>query len=162
MNIALWILQVLMGAFFIVTGGGKVFCFKDALWLRAQHMIPWIDGVSRGVFLLCGIAEFLGGLGLILPALTRIKPRLTPWAAVGLGGVMIMATGFHVGRREFAFMALTLALTAVFIFLAYGRFVLRPIHARPATARAISIGLGALVAGLALLFLTLPPETWKN
>ena len=38
-----------------------------------------------GTFLqFIGVCEALGGLGLILPGLLRIKPGLTPLAAVGL------------------------------------------------------------------------------
>ena len=39
-----------------------------------------------------GVAEVLGGLGLVLPGLTGIRPRLTPLAAAGLVIIMIGAT----------------------------------------------------------------------
>jgi hypothetical protein len=42
-----------------------------------------------------GVAEFAGGLGLILPAATRIQPRLTWIAAALLCLVMVLAMGFH-------------------------------------------------------------------
>lgn len=46
-----------------------------------------------GWFLRCiGVAELLGGLGLLVPGLLRIRPGLTPLAAVGLVIIMAGAT----------------------------------------------------------------------
>jgi hypothetical protein len=156
MNLALWVLQILWGAFFIVSGGGKALCFRAALWERALQQIPWLPGVPRALFVFIGVSEFLGGLGLILPAITRVKPRLTPLAAAGLAAVMILASAFHLVRGEFAFMCLTLVLGAVAGFVAYGRLVLKPIAEEPITQKAVLKGLAATVVALLLVFGTLP------
>ena len=37
------------------------------------------------------VCEILGGIGLIVPWLTRIKPQLTPLAAIGLVVIMLGA-----------------------------------------------------------------------
>jgi hypothetical protein len=37
MNTVLWIVQVLWGIFFTVTGIGKILCYKPALWNQALH-----------------------------------------------------------------------------------------------------------------------------
>jgi len=44
MNVTLWILQVVVGVFFVVSGHGKAF----NPWESMQR-IPWIDGVSLGL-----------------------------------------------------------------------------------------------------------------
>lgn len=52
-----------------------------------------------------GISELAGALGIILPALTRIKPVLTPLAALGFTTIQLLALGFRVARGELAQMA---------------------------------------------------------
>ena len=74
-----------------------------------------------------GIAEILGGLGLILPSVTRIKPWLTPLAAVGLALVMVGAIVYHALRGEWMNITLNIINAAVLLFVAYGRWKLRPI-----------------------------------
>jgi len=47
-----------------------------------------------------GVSELAGALGLILPAATRIRPGLTPLAALGLSTIMALAMLFHLVRGE--------------------------------------------------------------
>lgn len=122
MNITLWVLQVLVGVFFVVSGYGKAF----NSWEELQR-IPWIDGVTHGLMIFIGWSEMLGGIGVILPAAVKVKPILTPLAATGLALIMILATGFHVMRGEYDLMVVTLVLAAMAAFIAYGRFVMKPI-----------------------------------
>ena len=61
----------------------------------------WPAAVPAPLVRFIGVAEFLGGLGLILPAATRVKPMLTPLAGVGLAVAMLLAAGFHTSRGEF-------------------------------------------------------------
>lgn len=57
--------------------------------------------MPRGLTNFIGVAELLGGLGLLLlAALTGILPWLTPLAATGLALIMILAAGFHAMREE--------------------------------------------------------------
>jgi hypothetical protein len=52
MNTALWIFQVFWGAFFSITGFGKVSCYKPALWNQARQEVPWFSAApSRPVHL---------------------------------------------------------------------------------------------------------------
>jgi len=85
MNVALWIVQGLLAALFVFSGGMK-------LVLPIEKMT---DPVALpGLFLrFIGVCELLGGIGLILPSLLRIRPGLTPLAAAGLIVIMIGATG---------------------------------------------------------------------
>ena len=59
--------------------------------------------------------RILGGLGVLLPSLTRIKPRLTLLAALGISALMLCAIVFHFSRGEgkntpFNFLLLALSL----------------------------------------------------
>ena len=49
-----------------------------------------------------GVVEFLGALGMILPALTRILPWLTPLAALGFAVIQVLAIGTHAALGEIA------------------------------------------------------------
>ncbi|HEX9614072.1 MAG TPA: DoxX family protein [Bacteroidota bacterium] len=122
MNITLWILQVLVGAMFVMSGYGKAF-FP---WEEITATVPWSDGVSQDLMRFIGWAEVLGGIGLVLPASIKVKPILTPIAATGLTLIMILATGFHVMRAEYSFLPWSLVLGCLAGFVAYGRFVLKP------------------------------------
>jgi uncharacterized membrane protein YphA (DoxX/SURF4 family) len=148
MKTALWTLQVLWGVFFSVTGFGKVFWYKPALWNQALHEVPWFSAVALGLLIFIGVCEFLGGIGLILPAITRVKTKLTPIAAIGLTLIMILAAGFHIVRGEYTFMITNLVLGGVTAFIAYERLFVRPIApARISAFRAVKglAVLGALV-----------------
>ena len=77
-----------------------------------------------------GTCELLGAIGLILPALTRIKPQLTPWAATGLATIMILASGFHLTRGEGAYAPSLLGVALIAAAVAWGRFKRIPIAPR--------------------------------
>ena len=65
---------------------------------------------GQDLFIFIGVCEFLGGVGLILPVMTGVKPKLTPFAAFGLTLVMILATAFHIVRGEYNFVPINLVL----------------------------------------------------
>ena len=122
MNIILWVLQIFLGLYFIAIG---VMHFSPPAGLPPQmgwmyELQPWLHWVS-------GTAEILGGIGLILPSLLRIKPLLTVWAALGLVAVMIGAMVWHLTRGEAQNIFINLVLAALLAFIAYGRYKLQPI-----------------------------------
>lgn len=121
MNIALWIVQGLLGLMFTFAGITKGFRYE-----QARTMLPWVKDVPRGLTTFIGISELLGGLGLLLPALSGILPWLTPLAATGLALVMILAAIFHVQRKEWPAIGFNSVLMLLALFVAYGRFVLVP------------------------------------
>src|SRR5579884_2695578 len=99
-NIVLWVLQILWGVFFSFTGFGKILCINEAVWHQMLPHVPWFSAVPQPLFVFIGIAEFLGGVGLILPAMTGVKPKLTVSAALGLTVIMVLAAIFHITRGE--------------------------------------------------------------
>lgn len=148
MHIALWILQVLWGVFFCFTGFGKILCYRPDVWNHTLHQpVAWFSAVPQGLFVFIGVCEFLGGVGLILPAMTGVKPKLTPFAAIGLTLVMILAAIFHIVRGEYSFFVpMNLVLGGVAAFIAYGRLMARPISPSSISTLRMLAGLAVLVA----------------
>jgi uncharacterized membrane protein YphA (DoxX/SURF4 family) len=122
LNIALWIVQVLLAGMFLMAGVMKVFQYE-----RAKAILPWVKDVPRGLTKFIGISELLGGLGLLLPAITGILPWLTPLAAAGLALIMLLAIGFHASRREPPAIGFNAVLLILAAFVAYGRFLIVPL-----------------------------------
>ena len=123
MNIALWIVQILLALLFLFAGGTKLLLPIETL----TAMGPPNQVVLPGLLVrFIGVCEVLGALGLVLPALLHIRPKLTPLAAAGLliimiGAVIVTIMGPGVGA---AVPPLVVGLLCAFV--AYGRMRLRP------------------------------------
>jgi uncharacterized membrane protein YphA (DoxX/SURF4 family) len=128
LSIVLWVVQVLLALLFIFAGGMKLVTPLEKLAAAA----PPGSVVLPGAFVrFIGVAELLGGIGLILPALLRIKPGLTPLAAAGLVIIMIGAVAVTLMGSTGAGMAVVPAVTGLLAgFVAYGRWRLAPIRAK--------------------------------
>jgi hypothetical protein len=126
-SVVLWIVQGLLALFFALgSGAPKLFLPVETLPMP----IPLPELFLRFI----GIAEVLGGLGLILPGLLHIRPGLTPLAASGLVLVTIGATVYQVaaGQPESAVFAVVIGLLAAFV--AYGRWRLAPLRGKSRAA----------------------------
>ncbi|HZS38363.1 MAG TPA: DoxX family protein [Polyangia bacterium] len=113
LNISLWIAQALLAVAFLFAGGMKLILSSETL---AKN-----PGPSVALVRFIGVAEVAGALGMILPMVTRIRPRLTALAAVGLATVMLLAIGFHVMRGELSHIPAPAVLGALAVFVAWGR-----------------------------------------
>ena len=128
LRIALWVAQILLAVAFGMSGLMKLTTPVADL---AQQM-AWVGSVPAGLVRFIGAAELAGAIGLILPALTRIQPRLTALAAVGLIVVMVLASIVHASRGEFGMLPVNLVLGALAAFVAWGRGKAAPIAPRGA------------------------------
>ena len=126
MNVVLWIVQALLAATFGMGGYGKAAMPIAEIAAR----VPWASAVSPGLMRFIGIAELAGALGLILPAATRVLPKLTPLAAAGLLLIMVLAAGFHIQRGETGLLAVNVVLGALAALVAWGRWKKAPIAPR--------------------------------
>jgi uncharacterized membrane protein YphA (DoxX/SURF4 family) len=116
----LWTLQILLALLFVFAGGSKL--VMSAADLTKDTSFP------VGFLRFIGVVELLGGLGLVLPGLTRIRPGLTPLAAAGLAIVMIGATAVSLKMGPVALIPFVVGVLAAFI--AYGRWRLAPLPKR--------------------------------
>jgi uncharacterized membrane protein YphA (DoxX/SURF4 family) len=131
LNILLWTAQILCGVLFSVSGFGKVLAMDSAVWHHLLTQVVWFSAVPQALFVFIGICEGLGGIGLIVPAMTRVAPKLTPLAAAGIAIIMALAAVFHIVRGEsHFFLPLNLLLGGVAAFIAFGRLAV-PIAPAP-------------------------------
>jgi uncharacterized membrane protein YphA (DoxX/SURF4 family) len=126
MKVALWVVQSLLAVVFLIVGFTKLI----TPWEDIVAMMPFTATVPEMLVRFIGIAEIAGAIGLILPALTRIKPWLTPVAASCLGVTMAVAAGLHFARHEYGGIGITTLLFALLLFVAWGRFRAVPILER--------------------------------
>jgi uncharacterized membrane protein YphA (DoxX/SURF4 family) len=114
MNVALWIAQALLAVIFLFAGGMKLVMPVEEL--TAQMPMPGL------LVRVIGVVEVLGGLGVILPWLTGIRPGLTPLAAAGLVIIMIGATVVTLMIADIALALIPIAVGFLAAFVAYGRW----------------------------------------
>jgi len=114
-SISLWTLQVVLALMFLFVGGIKL--ILPIQLLLAQMPLP-----LPGLFIrLIATAEVAGALGLILPGLLRIRPMLTPLAALGLVLDMIGATAYNLISGQIGAAVTTVVLGLICLAIAYGR-----------------------------------------
>lgn len=124
MNKTLWTIQILLAGLFLFAGGFK-------LLTPIEEMVKQLPVALSGGFLqFIAVCEVLGGLGLILPGLLRIKPVLTPLAGAGLVIIMIGATAISLKAPNPATALFPFVTGVLAVFVAYGRWKLAPIPAR--------------------------------
>ena len=119
MNRALWILQGLLGLFFVLASGAPklILPFAD---------LPMPIPLPAWFITFIGVAEVAGGLGLILPGLLRIRTGLTPLAAAGLVLVTIGATVYQLAAGEPGNAVFAVAMGLLCAFVGYGRWKIAP------------------------------------
>jgi len=113
-NVTLWVIQGLLAALFLFAGSMKLILPIEAM--AGPVSLP-------GWFLrFIGVAEVTGAIGLILPWLTRIQPRLTPMAASGLVIIMSGATAITVIGGPAATAAVPFVVGLLAATVAYSRW----------------------------------------
>jgi hypothetical protein len=126
LRVGLWVAQ---GVIFLVFGSaGLVKLLTPIPELAA--MMPWTGQYSEGFVRFIGLVDLAGAIGILLPALTRILPRLTVLAALGCTVLQLFALVFHISRGEAEVTPLNLVLLALSLFVLWGRGRKAPIAAR--------------------------------
>ncbi len=121
MNVLLWVLQGLLAALFVLAGSTKVFMFEKISQQVSSKAFPHEIWTGIGIF------EVLCALVLVIPAATGKLPILTPVAAACLAVEGVLFAGLHYSYAEYSPMTFSLVLAALAAFVAYGRFVLKPL-----------------------------------
>ena len=122
MNIFLWVLQILLAVHTDDRRGLEVLQFP-------RKAIPSLSAIPHGAWLALSVFELLCVVGLILPAFYKPLAILAPVAAAFVAAEMLLFSGLHIqsGETNYGPMIYWLVVAAICAFLAYGRFVLRPL-----------------------------------
>jgi hypothetical protein len=132
MKASLWGAQLLLSVTYVAAALTKL--LTPMPQLAAQ--LPWTGELPEAFVYFTGSVDLMVGLGLILPSLTRIAPRLTPAAAAGSVALQLCATAFHAWRGEFSVLPLNVVMLGLSLFVLWGRAQRAPILTRSAEAPA--------------------------
>lgn len=126
LRVALWITQALLAVAFGLAGAMKISQPIPAL----TASLGWPGALPSALVRFIGTSELAAAVGLVLPGLIRVRPVLTPIAALGIVVIMVLATGFHLIRAEFHALPITGIFASLALFVAWGRWRKAPIHER--------------------------------
>jgi hypothetical protein len=113
-NVLLWTAQGLLALFFAGASGAPKL-------LLPPEMLPMPIPLPEAFIKFIGTCEVLGALGLILPGVTRIQPRLTTVAAACLALLTVCAATYQLLGQQPANAAFALVVGAIAASVAYGR-----------------------------------------
>lgn len=116
LNILLWITQIILSLSLFAGSFIKFFLSSEEL----AEMFPWTAN-NRGLLISTAIADFLIGIGLILPGIDHLKFKLTVISAYGLVFLMIGASIFHISRGESSDIGINIFFLLLAIFVIWGR-----------------------------------------
>ena len=117
-NIGLWIAQVTLAIFYAMGAAMKLTMAPESL---IEMGLLWVDGAPIWGVRMIGTIELAGVIGIILPAALRIKPKLTPLAALGLLAIQFLAIPLHLSRGEFSALPFNLICVLLAVFVVWGR-----------------------------------------
>ncbi|HSN10357.1 MAG TPA: hypothetical protein VLS85_15055 [Hanamia sp.] len=120
MNIFLWILQIILALHTIM----------GAIW-KFSHSAAGVSlkAIPHSVWLLLIVIEFLCTLGLVIPAISKKTGILAPIAATVIGAEMLFycIVQFATGEVVYSEIIYWLVVAVIGAFIAYGRYVLKPL-----------------------------------
>lgn len=125
MNIIVWIAQIILAVSLIWASIMKLFLPADKL----AEMWVWTAG-NANLVKLTGVLDLLAGIGLVLPSLLRIQPKLTIYAAYGTIVLMIAASIFHISRGEASQIGVNIFFAVFAVFIVWGRLKKVPITSK--------------------------------
>lgn len=125
MNIALWIIQILLALLFLFAGVTKLVLPIEVLMSMGSPNQVVLPGL---LIRFIGVCEVLGALGLVLPGVFRRRQELTPLAAVGLAIIMIGAVIVTIMGDGVVMAISPLVVGLLCALVAYGRWKLKPLR----------------------------------
>lgn len=117
LRISQWIAQILLAFVFCAAGITKLITPIAAL----SQMMPWTGQYSESFVRIIGLIDIAGGLGMLLPSLTRILPRLGVLATAASIVLQLFAITFHASRGELSALPLNFVLLPLCVFVLWGR-----------------------------------------
>src|SRR5690349_9092513 len=95
MNIALWILQVILALLCVSGGIFQIFKFDEL-----RKGVVAMQSLPRGLWAFLGVYGCLGGVALIVPAALGIMPAITAYAAAAIAVHSLLISAFYIRFRD--------------------------------------------------------------
>jgi hypothetical protein len=125
MNVALWVVQVVLALLSFAGGAYKIFGFAELAKMPATGALPQAGWGALGAF------EMLCAVLLLVPAGLRWMPVLTPLAAAALVleslGLAALYARHSLSLTATNPLVWVVAMGLMATFVAYGRYALRPV-----------------------------------
>lgn len=93
-----WTAQFILAIVFLYSAYFKLFTSLE----DASKILTWCEEEPL-LFRLTGILDLLGGLGITIPTLLKIQPKLTLFSTFCIISQMLSAAIFHFSREEYFF-----------------------------------------------------------
>ena len=124
MNVLLWVLQVVLALLSLAGGMYKVFVFQfDAA-------IPSTSAFSRGGWAAVGVFEVLCAVLLVVPAVIKWRPVLTPLAAAALAlesvALAVVYAQYSLALAATNPLVYVVPMAVMAVIVACGRYALTP------------------------------------
>ena len=116
-TITLWLAQIILAVCFMCGASMKLFLPIQKL----SAMWPWTAEISILLVKSTAILDFLLGIGIILPTLFRIYPKIVPFSAIGTIILMFCASVFHICRGEASQIGINIFIAVLAAFIVWGR-----------------------------------------
>lgn len=115
-NVVLWVVQFLIAITMLWASGMKLLQSTEKL----AQMWPWVANYPLLVKF-TGVIDLLGGVGIILPNLLSIRPKITVFTAWAIVALMLCASVFHISRGEASQIGINIVFAFLAGFVAWGR-----------------------------------------
>jgi hypothetical protein len=115
MNILLWVLQIALALYYLMGG----------IWIVSKIPAVWLKLLPKPAWMALGLLQILFALGLVLPGVIGMSPKLTSIAAVGVIIETVFVAVLTKPKFQGALWVIVPALLALVV--AYGRVVLQPV-----------------------------------
>ena len=121
MNILLWVLQILLALHTVMGAVWKFF--------NSEQTVSSLNAIPHGVWSALSVVEVLCALGLVLPAINKRLGITAPIAATVIAAEMLLFCAVHLYSRDpnYGPMIYWFVVAAICAFIAYGRFVMKPL-----------------------------------
>jgi hypothetical protein len=123
---SLWFSQILLAAVYLPAGMMKLFSPVSSV----ASQIPWAAEVPEWFLRSIGFIDIAAALGILLPTLLRLYPRLAPTAAAGSVLLQICAMIFHSYRGEWMVVPMNLCILGLSWWVYIGRLKKAPVVSR--------------------------------
>ena len=117
LNTVLWAMQAFL---FLAFGTAGIMKLTMTI-AKLAAIMTWPGSVPEVLVRAIGAAEVAGAMGVFLPALVRMQPWITSYAAMGLATTMICAVGYHLMLFQGMMLLPTLALLVIATYVGVRR-----------------------------------------